>query len=57
MARLAWATPELMTLGSGAEAQPSPPASGKGQPHPEGVGHSCEPGIGCPGEDQIIGPS
>lgn len=57
MARMAWATPELMTLGSGAEAQPSPPASGKGQPHPEGVGHSCQPGIGCPGEDQIIGPS
>lgn len=53
----AWATPELLVLESGAEAQPEPPASGKGQPHPEGVGDSCGPGIGCPGEEVIVGPS
>lgn len=52
-----WDTPELMVLQSGAESVDSP-ASGKGQPHPEGVGDSCTPGIGCPGEeDVIVGPS
>jgi hypothetical protein len=58
MAGNTWITPELLVLGSGAEAQADSPASGKGQPHAEGVGDSCTPGIGCPGEEQIIvGPS
>lgn len=61
---LTWVTPELLVLESGAEAQAENPASGKGQPHPEGVGSSCDGtipstgGIGCPGEEDIIvGPS
>lgn len=55
---MGWATPELLVLQSGAEAIAESPASGKGQPHPEGVGSSCEPGIGCPGEESVIvGPS
>lgn len=53
-----WETPELMVLQSGAETDPGDPPSGKGQPHPEGVGGSCGPhGIGCPGEEVIVGPS
>jgi len=53
-----WDTPELIVLRSGAEASAELPASGKGQPHAEGVGSSCRPGIGCPGEeDVIVGPS
>lgn len=53
-----WSTPHLLVLRSGAEATGELPASGKGQPHPEGVGDSCLPGIGCPGEeDVIVGPS
>lgn len=52
-----WETPELLRLHSGAEASAELPASGKGQPHPEGVGDSCAPGIGCPGESVIVGPS
>jgi hypothetical protein len=48
-----WITPELLTLESGAEA-----AAGKHQPISEGVGDSCEPGTGCPGdEEDIDGPS
>jgi hypothetical protein len=49
-----WVTPELLVLQSGAEA-----ASPKIQPHPEGVGDSCpaDPGVGCPGTDDIVGPS
>jgi hypothetical protein len=64
MAGMEWFTPELLVLGSGAEAdQPSPPdgAAGKHQAVTEGVGDSCEGipgqgGIGCPG-GILVGPS
>lgn len=50
---IAWITPELLVLESGAEA-----AAGKHQPITEGVGSSCPPGgEGCPGEEDLDGPS
>ena len=51
--RTRWVTPELLVLQSGAEA-----TSPKTQPHAEGVGNSCpEGGEGCPGSEDVIGPS
>jgi hypothetical protein len=52
---MAWVTPELLVLKSGSEAEF--PASGKHQPVTEGQGDSCAPGVGCPGEEDLDGPS
>ena len=55
MARIAWATPTLVTLSSGYEAQ-----ANKIQWFPECSDpreSSCDPGVGVPGGEDEVGPS
>jgi hypothetical protein len=50
--RARWEAPTLVSLQSGFEA-----AAPKVMNFPEGPGDSCDPGDGCPGPSEEVGPS